>query len=90
MKVRGKDGSWIGGSSQFNTHGLGEIIVGFNPSENGMDSMFIKDCEVFIEAFGEWKDMRQAFKDKDIIVDNYNTRFFEPKSIEDRERGYTL
>jgi hypothetical protein len=32
--------------------------------------------------------MRQAFVDRDIIPDNYNTFFGVPRNDEDRERGY--
>jgi hypothetical protein len=56
----------------------------------GMDSAFIRDFEVWIEALQKWKCMSQAFKDSDLIVDNYNTIFFEPGNDEDRERGFTL
>ena len=70
-------------SSSFNVHALSEVLT-------GDDSAFIKDLDAFIETRGEWKDMKQAFKDNDIITDNYNTRFFEPKTQEDRKRGYTL
>jgi hypothetical protein len=55
-----------------------------------MDSAFIRDFEVWIEALQKWKCMSQAFKDSDLIVDNYNTTFFEPSNDEDRERGFTL
>ncbi len=53
------------------------------------DSMFIRELDVWIEPTG-WKDMSAAFLDHDIITDNYNTQFFEPKNAEDRKRGYTL
>ena len=90
MKIRMKDNidqPFV--SSRFNIHGLGEV-VGFG-DQFGSDCFFIKDLDVFIEANNVgWKDMRQAFKDKDIIVDNYNTYFFEPSSEKDRKRGFTL
>lgn len=80
-------------ASNFNVHAIAEVICYWAEDEEfgGSDSMFIKDLDVFIEAdeIG-WKDMRQAFKDKDIIIDNYNTTFFEPTTDADRERGYTL
>ncbi|WP_175582761.1 hypothetical protein [Clostridium perfringens] len=46
MKVRDKKQTWEGISSEFNTCGLGEVIVGFLDDE-GMDSMFINELEVF-------------------------------------------
>lgn len=70
-------------SSKFNTHALSEIDV-------GDDSAFIKDLDVYVEALGEWKDLNQAFADRDLIPDNYNVHFYEPKTDEDRERGYFL
>lgn len=38
----------------------------------------------------EWKDLNRAFKDRDVITDNYNKYFFEPRTPEDRIRGFTL
>lgn len=75
-------------TTKFNVHGLGEVIG--CSLEFGCDLFFIADLDVYIEALKEWKDMRQAFKDKDLITDNYNTWFFEPKDEIERERGYTL
>lgn len=65
-------------------------FVDLPPQHCGADSCFIRDLEVWVEALPEWKDMRQAFKDKDLIIDNHNTCFFEPTLEEDRERGFTL
>jgi len=94
MKVRNKEKGYTGVSGSFNTHALSEIIVGFddgpNGEPNGADSCFISEYDVFLEETQKWKDMRQAFKDHDLINDNYNTVFFEPKTKEDRERGFTL
>lgn len=55
-----------------------------------MDSAYQRDFDVLLEAKREWKDLNQAFHDRDVIIDNYNTRFFEPQTPEDRERGHTL
>jgi len=89
MKVRLKDKPHIKGSTnKFNVHGLGEVLVGFTNED--IDSCFIKDLEAYIEKLNTWKDMNQAFCDKDIITDNFNTWIFEPQTEEDRERGYTL
>lgn len=88
MKVRFKDSPkevWYSG--KFNIHGLSEVIV--QHTELGADSVFIKDLEILL-ASGEWKDMSQAFKGHDLIVDNYNTYFFEPRTTEERERGFAL
>lgn len=82
-------------TGKFNIHALNECIC-FWP-EGDADSVYFKDLDVFIEATSGvtekqigWKDMREAFSDKDIIVDNFNTRFFEPANEEDRKRGFTL
>jgi hypothetical protein len=88
MKLRHKEKGYLAFSSWFNIHSMGELIVDFEGS--GCSSDFISEYEVFLEARQEWKDMSQAFEDRDIIVDNYNTYFFEPKSEEDKIRGYTL
>lgn len=82
-------------TGKFNIHALNECICYW--PEGNADSMYFKDLDIWIKATSEatgkqigWKDMRQAFKDKDIIVDNFNTCFFEPKNEEDRKRGFTL
>jgi hypothetical protein len=89
MKIRKKDTQEIGSSSQFNIHSAApqEIIVYFN---DWTDTDYMSNYEVWIEAKKEWKEFGKAFADKDIITDNYNTRFFEPPNKEDRDRGFTL
>jgi hypothetical protein len=79
MKVRYKLTGTETDSSQFNVHALGEVLT-------GDDSAYISDLDVFIND--EWKDMRQAFADRDIIPDNYNTFFGVPRNEKDRQRGY--
>ena len=54
----------------------------------GDDTVPVPDLDAFIETLGEWKDMAQAFRDRDIIPDNYNRYFMEPKTPEQRERGW--
>lgn len=68
-------------SSCFNTSTLGEVIL---PD----DSEFISKLDVWLEQKQEWKDMHQAFMDKDLINDNYVTHFFEPPTEKDRKRGF--
>lgn len=75
-----------GETSRFNTHALGEVLMGFDDGD--LDSMFVSDVEVYVEALKEWKPLSLAFKDHDVITDNYNTCFFEPDNEEDRKRGY--
>jgi hypothetical protein len=80
MKLRYKETKTETESSQFNIHALAEVLT-------GDDSVFIKDLDVWVN--GEWKDMRQAFRDRDIIPNNENTRFGIPKNDMERERGYS-
>lgn len=87
MKVRDKEHTWTGFSSNFNTHGLGEVIVGFD-DDGGMDSMFSSDLEVYLDYKNIWIDMNKAFEDNDLIIDNYNTCFREPRNQEEIDRGY--
>jgi len=70
-------------SSNFNTTAIAEVDM-------GDDSAFFSDLDVFIVSLGKWKDLSQAFKDRDLITDNFNTCFFEPKNEEERKRGYRL
>lgn len=88
MKLRNKNNGKLASSNRFNPYGMSEIIVAFKDGD--MDSDYISNYEVYLESTKSWKDLRQAFKDKDVITDNYNTRFFEPPTKEDKERGYTL
>ena len=88
MKVKGKTSEIIWYAHQFNIHGIGEMII--QNEEYGADSVYIKDFDVWLESKQEWKDMAQAFRDKDLIIDNYNTIFFELKTQEDKIRGFTL
>ena len=50
MKVRLKVEDGCGWSSNFNTYGLGEVIVGWDDdpdgTPNGMDSVYIRDLDV--------------------------------------------
>lgn len=67
-------------TNSLNIHGLSEVNM-------GDDLAFIKDLEVQLSS-GEWKCMSQAFRDRDIITDNYNQWFREPKNQEEKERGF--
>ena len=81
MRIRYKKTGTEADSSRFNVHAIAEVLT-------GDDSAYISDLDIWID--GEWKDMGQAFKDRDIIPDNYNTFFGPPRTDEDRERGYFL
>ena len=87
MKVRLKNNPEITGfSNTFNPASVIEIIVMYD--DGGGDSDFITNYEVLIDD--KWIDMSDAFKNHDLITDNYNTEFFEPKDDEERKRGYRL
>jgi len=79
MRVRYKNTGGETYSSHFNMHGLGEVLT-----ED--DSVFISELDVYVN--GDWKDMQQAFRDKDLISDNYFTWFRESRTEEERQKGY--
>lgn len=85
MNVRNKDTGVEGSSDRFNLSSMSEIIVCFDDGE--MISDYIKHYNVLLSD-GTWKDMSQAFKDKNIIPDNYQQTFAEPPTPEDKERGW--
>jgi hypothetical protein len=73
-----------GRSLEFNKHAASEVIVLFDDGD--ATSEFI--CELAIQLpDGEWKPMKQAFADKDIVPDNLNNWFGFP-SPEEKSRGY--
>ena len=84
MKLRDKVTKEPCEGSAFNTHSLSEIIVMYK--DGGQDSAYIKDFEV--EIHGVWKLLSDAFADKDIVPNNYNTHFGPPRDSQSRERGY--
>jgi hypothetical protein len=86
MKLRDKSTKEECSSGNFNTSSLSEIIVYYK--DGGSDTDYIDGYEVYLEIKKEWKDLKQAFKDKDVIPDNFNTRFAEPNTPEDKIRGY--
>jgi len=87
MKLRLKDNHVECFSNRFNIQSIGEIVVCF---DDGMDSDYIKNYEAWLEKSNQWKCLSQAFKDRDVIIDNYNTYFFEPDNEEEKQRGYRL
>jgi hypothetical protein len=87
MKVRYKKDKVEGYSSRFNQASIFEVTVF---GDWGGDSASPTDLEVFLPSKGEWKCMMQAFRDHDLITDNYNTHFFEPENEGERRRGYSL
>lgn len=82
MKVRYKSNGAIAYVSSFNMTTTGEVLT-------GDDSAYIAELEVFLEKSGEWKDMRQAFRDHDLITNDANTSFFEPENEKDKVRGFS-
>lgn len=86
MKVRNKKSMKEGYSDTFNTHALSEVIVGF--TDGDYSSEYIKDYDVYLENRQIWMDMQEAFREKHIISDNYNTSFREPVNEAEREKGW--
>lgn len=87
MRVRYIDKPEITGSaSQFNMHGLSEVIVWY--ADGSASSEEIRELEVYLDRQQRWVSMKEAFKNNDLISDDRVTRFFEPQTAEDRERGY--
>lgn len=72
-----------GRGSQLNVHALFEVIVYFDD-----DCDTIPGSELEVHLDGAWMPLGQAFREKKLITDNYNTEFFEPANEIERERGY--
>ena len=82
MKIRYKAARHdIRDCSKLNMSALNEVLT-------GDDSAYFHDLECFLESKQEWKCLREAFRDKDVITDNYNEWFAEAKTQEDKDRGY--
>ena len=79
LRYKGQTETFHG--SRFNTMALNEVLT-------GDDSAYIHDLDVYLPKKKEWKCLQQAFKDNDVIPDNYNEWFGEPRDEEDRQRGY--
>ncbi len=87
MKVRLiKNKEITGTSNKFNTCSFNEVIVCF--PDGGLESEFIFNLEVKIE--NRWISLSEAFKQKLLVIDNYNTGFFEPVNDEEKDKGYRL
>lgn len=76
----------MGTSSQFNTHGMGEVIVHFDAGD--ADSMLMGELEVLVGVSCEWVPMDQAFRNRRLIPDNYNRAFREPRTASEQLRGW--
>ena len=86
MKIKNKKTGTLGSSNKFNTHGVGEMIVYFEDGD--CSSELISDYDIFIENENTWMGMKEAFKQKLIITDNYNIYFREPSNPEEKDRGW--
>lgn len=87
MKVMHISTGDVGYSSTFVPNCVGEIVVAYPDGDQSAE--YIKDFMVWVED-ERWVGMPEAFKTHLLITDNHDTRFFEPKNAEDRERGYTV
>jgi hypothetical protein len=87
MKVRFKFKPDVRGTATgFNTLSLTEVIVA---GDWGVESVPVTDLEVLLPN-EKWKDMSQAFAERDIIPNNLNTTFNVPKTEKDKIRGYSI
>lgn len=87
MKLRRKKTQELCSADAYNTCSVSEILVYYE--DGSVDSDYPSEFDVFLAETQAWKDMRQAFKDKDIIPNNLNTHFSEPQDAAERERGYS-
>ena len=88
MKVRYRDKPHITGySDKFNMHGLGEVIVTYEGGDASSEE--IRELEVWLETQQRWASMSDALRANDLITDNRVTRFLEPRTEQERARGYT-
>ncbi len=85
MEIRHRASGETAWASEFNTHGIGEIIVTFD--DGSASSEFIADYDVQLPN-GSWKTLSQALKDHDVISDNYYKYLAFPMSAIERERGW--
>ncbi len=83
MRLRYKASGEECGFQGLNTHAMSEVLT-------DDDSVFIRDLDVYLEKTDPpgWKDLKQALKDGDVIIDNYNTTFREPLNEAERKQGY--
>lgn len=79
MKLRYKSTGTLTDGNSWNMAATAEVLT-------GDDTVPISDLDV--EINGQWKDMIQAFKDRDIVSDNYNRYFGPPINEECKARGY--
>lgn len=90
MQLRHKSTHELCSASSFNVHSLDEIIVCY---DDDMTSDSLHNYDALLKTgprAGQWVALADAFKQHDVITDNYNTSFAEPRTNEDRERGYSL
>lgn len=90
MKIREKDDhDEIGFANERSPTDVFEVIVHFSFYEG---SEPVDKYEFYVEALGKWLPGEEVFdwKNKHIITNKYNTHFLEPKTEEDRQRGYEI
>jgi hypothetical protein len=91
MKVRLKNKrSLVWDCYKFNVNAMSEVYIG--NIDYGMDTVFIKDLEVWLRKLGTWKSMTYAFKDKDLVTDDFNEQIYEtlPGVLTDANKEYII
>lgn len=90
MKIREKDDhDMIGFANERSLSAVDEIIVHF-PLYQGSEKP--EKFDLYVEALGKWLPGEQVmnWQNRHVVVNKINTHFLEPKTEEDRARGYEL
>ncbi len=88
MKVRYTEKPEItGDASSLNMHGVGEVIVWY--TDGSASSEEISLLEVYLDSQQRWMSLSEAFRRNDVITDNHVSRFAEPRSQAERDRGWS-
>jgi hypothetical protein len=88
MKVRLSAKPEITGySSKLNMCGMSELIVHYEDGDASSDEISLYDVQL---QDGTWMPLWQAFREKIVITDNYDSSFRQSLNDEERARGYYL
>lgn len=95
MKVRYTNKPEVAGfADRFNVSSLSEVLLFFDDGDATSEEIGLLDVLLehplpsSVYRDGVWVPLSDAFRSNDVITDNYNTFFFEPRSEEDKARGW--
>ena len=74
MKLRHKQTMNECSASQFNTCGIGEIIVTYD--DGSMDSDYAKDFDAYIPSLGVFMDFRECTRCGLVVIDDLDINFY--------------